>query len=118
MLAPSALSLLTVTFSDPDERGKAFGVFGSIAGSGAAVGLLLGGVLTEYLDWSWCLYVNVAIAALAGAGALAFIPNVAADTGVRLDIPGLITAGLGLAGLVYELSRVLCRSHTGCGSWS
>ena len=60
MLAPSALSILTTTFVDPPERGKAFGVYGAIAGSGGAVGLLLGGVLTEYLNWRWCLYVNVA----------------------------------------------------------
>src|SRR5215467_5965759 len=59
MLAPAALSTLTVTFSDPAERGKAFGVYGAIAGAGGAVGLLLGGVLTEYLSWRWCLYVNV-----------------------------------------------------------
>src|SRR3954469_2071843 len=62
LLAPAALSLLTTTFTEPGERGKAFGVFGAIAGSGAALGLLLGGVLTEYLDWRWCLYVNLAFA--------------------------------------------------------
>src|SRR5207248_1965865 len=56
-LAPSALSLLTTTFTDSRERGKAFGVYGAIAGAGGAVGLLLGGVLTEYLSWRWCLYV-------------------------------------------------------------
>jgi len=62
VLAPAALSLLATTFTEPDERGKAFGVFGALAGSGAAVGLLLGGVLTEYLSWRWCLYVNLVIA--------------------------------------------------------
>src|ERR1700722_5643385 len=55
MLAPAALSTLTVTFTNPAERGKAFGIFGAIAGAGGAVGLLLGGVLTEYLSWRWCL---------------------------------------------------------------
>ena len=58
-LAPAALSLLSTTFSDPKERGKAFGVYGAIAGGGGAVGLVLGGVLTEYLSWRWCLYVNL-----------------------------------------------------------
>jgi len=58
VLAPAALSLLATTFTNPQERGKAFGIFGALAGSGAAVGLLLGGVLTEYLSWRWCLYVN------------------------------------------------------------
>src|SRR5215469_1804921 len=59
MLAPAALALLTTTFSDPKERGKAFGVYGAIAGAGGAVGLLLGGTLTEYLSWRWCLYINL-----------------------------------------------------------
>src|SRR5499427_6590673 len=71
LLAPSALSLLTVTFTDPHERGKAFGVFGAVAGAGGAIGLLLGGVLTEYLSWRWCLYVNLIFAGLAATGALA-----------------------------------------------
>ena len=62
LLAPSALALLATTFTDPDERGKAFGIFGAIAGGGAAVGLLLGGILTEWLSWRWCLYVNLLIA--------------------------------------------------------
>src|SRR5215467_12645452 len=65
MLAPAALSTLTVTFTDPAERGKAFGVYGAIAGAGGAVGLLLGGFLTEYLSWRWCLYVNVVLGVVA-----------------------------------------------------
>ncbi len=62
LLAPAALSLLTTTFTIPSERNKAFGVFGAIAGSGAAVGLILGGALTEYLNWRWCMYVNLILA--------------------------------------------------------
>src|SRR5580704_17933017 len=64
MLAPAALSTLTVTFTSPAERGRAFGVYGAIAGAGGAVGLLLGGVLTEYLSWRWTLYVNVILAVI------------------------------------------------------
>jgi EmrB/QacA subfamily drug resistance transporter len=105
LLAPSALSLLTITFSDPKERGKAFGIFGAIAGAGAAVGLLLGGVLTEYASWRWCLYVNVPIAVVAGLGAIRFVRKVAPASGVHLDIPGVITAVLGLGGLVYAFAR-------------
>nr|WP_246406102.1 MFS transporter [Modestobacter versicolor] len=105
LLAPAALSLLTITFSDPKERGKAFGIFGAIAGAGAAIGLLLGGVLTEYLSWRWCLYVNVPIAVVAGLGAVRFVRKVAPASGVHLDIPGVITAVLGLGGLVYAFAR-------------
>jgi EmrB/QacA subfamily drug resistance transporter len=105
LLAPSALSLLTLTFSDPKERGKAFGIFGAIAGAGAAIGLLLGGVLTEYLSWRWCLYVNVPIAVIAGLGAMRFVRKVPPADGVHLDIPGVVTAVLGLGGLVYSFAR-------------
>ncbi|NED80414.1 MFS transporter, partial [Streptomyces sp. SID11233] len=64
------LSLLTTTFTDPAERGRAFGIFGAVAGSGAALGLLLGGILTEHLNWRWTLYVNIAFAAIAFVGGL------------------------------------------------
>src|SRR3981081_2838318 len=70
LLAPAALSLLTTTFTDPKERSRAFGVFGAIAGGGGAIGLLLGGLLTEYLSWRWCLYVNLVFAAISGVGAV------------------------------------------------
>jgi len=105
LLAPSALSLLTITFSDPKERGKAFGIFGAIAGAGAAIGLLLGGVLTEYASWRWTLYVNVPIALLAGLGAMRFVRQVPRNADVHLDIPGVVTAVLGLGGLVYAFAR-------------
>ena len=88
MLAPSALSILTTTFVDPSDRGKAFGVYGAIAGSGGAVGLLLGGVLTEYLNWRWCLYVNVALAGVALVGALRLLVNQPRNPDVRLDTSG------------------------------
>src|SRR3954451_15800144 len=75
LLPPAALSLLTTTFTEPAERGKAFGVFGAIAGSGAALGLLLGGILTEYLSGRWCLYGNLAFAGAAAAGAISLLHN-------------------------------------------
>ena len=87
LLAPAALSVLTTTFSDPRERGKAFGVYGAIAGGGGLVGLLLGGVLTEYLDWRWCLYVNLLFAGLAVAGASVLLQSHAREAGpLRLDV--------------------------------
>ncbi len=112
MLAPAALSLLTTTFTDPNERNKAFGIVGAIAGSGAAAGLLLGGVLTEYLSWRWCLYVNLAFAGVAAAGAFTLLTNIAQADKPRLDIPGTLTASAGLFALVYGFS------HAAQSSWT
>jgi EmrB/QacA subfamily drug resistance transporter len=112
LLAPAALSLLTTTFTAPSERNKAFGVFGAIAGSGAAAGLLLGGLLTEYLSWRWCLYVNLAFAGIAVFGALSLLTNSRPVDKPQLDIPGTITASAGLFALVYGFS------HAAQTSWS
>ncbi|GGX63665.1 MFS transporter [Streptomyces minutiscleroticus] len=101
LLAPSALSLLTTAFTDPEERGKAFGVYGALAGGGAATGLITGGVLTEYLDWRWCLYVNVPVAALALVGALALLHDRPGHTEARLDVPGALLGCGGLVAIVY-----------------
>ena len=105
MLAPAALSTLTVTFTDPAERGRAFGVYGAIAGAGGAVGLLLGGLLTEYLSWRWTLYVNVVLAVIAGAGAVRLLPADRRDPGVRIDWPGTVLVAGGLVAVVYGLSE-------------
>ncbi|WP_406138075.1 DHA2 family efflux MFS transporter permease subunit [Streptomyces sp. NBC_01089] len=105
MLAPSALSLLTTTFTDPKERGRAFGVFGAIAGSGGAVGLLLGGVLTEHLNWRWTLYVNLVIAVLAVAGALLFIRRPAPAQRPKLDLLGTLLVSSGLFCIVFGFSN-------------
>ena len=105
MLAPAALSTLTVTFTDPAERGRAFGVYGAIAGAGGAVGLLLGGLLTEYLSWRWTLYVNVVLAVIAGAGAVRLLPADRRDPGVRIDWPGTVLVAAGLVAVVYGLSE-------------
>jgi EmrB/QacA subfamily drug resistance transporter len=112
LLAPAALGLLTTTFTDPAERGKAFGIFGAIAGSGAAVGLLLGGILTEYLDWRWSLYVNLLFAVPAALGALTLLSDERHAAGTRIDIPGTLAATTGLFALVYGFS------HAETASWS
>ena len=105
MLAPAALSTLTVTFTNPAERGKAFGVFGAIAGAGGAIGLLLGGILTEYLSWRWCLYVNVVFAVIAVTAAARLLRSDPRDPAVRLDPPGTVLVVAGLISLVYGLSE-------------
>jgi EmrB/QacA subfamily drug resistance transporter len=105
LLAPAALSTLTVTFTNPAERGKAFGVFGAIAGAGGAIGLLLGGVLTEYLSWRWCLYVNVAFSVVAVTAAVRLLRPDSRDPSVRLDPPGTVLVIAGLIGVVYGLSE-------------
>src|ERR687895_1316644 len=105
LLAPAALSLLATTFTDPAERGKAFGVYGAIAGAGGAFGLLLGGALTEVLDWRWCLYVSILFAAPAALAALRLLHQVPAPDRPRLDVPGTVVASSGLFALVFGLSR-------------
>ena len=105
ILAPAALSILTTTFSDPDERGKAFAIFGAISGAGAAVGLLLGGALTEYLSWRWCLYVNLFFAMPAAIVALGLIKNVASAAHAGLDIRGTILGCGGLLLVVFGFSK-------------
>jgi MFS family permease len=101
LLAPAALALLAVTFTEPRERARAFAVYGSIAGSGAAIGLLLGGVLTEYANWRWCLYVNVPIALLAAAGGWRVLARTRGASPQRFDILGMVLATGGLVALVY-----------------
>jgi EmrB/QacA subfamily drug resistance transporter len=105
LLAPSALSLLTVTFADSPDRAKAFGVFGAIAGGGASVGLLLGGLLTQTLSWRWCLYVNLAIAVPTALASLRLLRNVGDPARPRIDLPGVLVASGGLFALVYGFSN-------------
>ncbi|EHN09393.1 putative transmembrane efflux protein [Patulibacter medicamentivorans] len=105
LLAPAALGLLSTTFTDPDERGKAFGVFGAIAGSGAAIGMLLGGVLTEWLSWRWSLYVNLLFAVPAAIAAFRLLHEQTPAERPRLDIPGTVAASAGLFSLVYGFSH-------------
>ncbi|MEV8512635.1 MFS transporter [Dactylosporangium sp. NPDC051484] len=105
LLAPAALSLITVTFTEARERAKAFGVFGAISGGGAAIGLLAGGVLTEYADWRWCLLVNIPIAVLAFAAAVPLVRESKAQGDTRYDIPGAVLATAGQVALVYGFTK-------------
>ncbi|HEV7202953.1 MAG TPA: DHA2 family efflux MFS transporter permease subunit, partial [Jatrophihabitans sp.] len=105
MLAPAALGTLVTTFRDPRERGKAFGVFGTVAVGGGAVGLILGGILTEYLSWRWCMYVNVLFAAAAFVGALVYMSEAKPPVRPRVDLVGTVLAAAGLFGLVLGFSQ-------------
>ncbi|GAB2472126.1 MFS transporter [Jatrophihabitans fulvus] len=105
LLAPAALSLLSAAFAGSDRRGTAYGVFGAVGGSGAAVGLLLGGSLTQYLDWRWTLYVNVAIAAVALAGTFAVVPRDERGSRPSVDVPGAVLIGAGLFAVVFGAAR-------------
>lgn len=112
VLAPSALGTLVSTFTDPRERGRAFGVFGSVASGGSAVGLILGGLLTQYLSWRWCLYVNLVFAAIAVAGALAYIPGRRPASRPRMDWPGAVLACAGLFAIVFGFSQAATAGWT------
>ena len=105
LLAPAALSLITTTFSDSKERAKAFGVYGGLSAGGAAIGLILGGLLTQYASWHWTLLVNVPIAIAAFMLAIPNVKESKASGDTRYDIPGAITSTLGLVSLVYGITQ-------------
>jgi EmrB/QacA subfamily drug resistance transporter len=112
LLAPSVLALLTTTFTDPSERGQAFGIYGAIAGAGGALGLLLGGILTSYASWRWTLFVNLVFAVTAIIGALLWL---ASDEGADhdpLDLPGIFLVAGGLFSVVFGFS------HAETTAWS
>ena len=118
MLAPTALAVLTTTFTVPKERARAFGVFGALAGAGGAVGLLLGGVLTQSFDWRWNLYINDVIAVVALIGAVFLVPNLQ-RTGPRpkLDVPGTLLVSAGLFSLVFGFSNAETDGWDSPASW-
>jgi EmrB/QacA subfamily drug resistance transporter len=101
VLAPAALSLITVTFTESRERARAFGVYGAISGGGAAIGLIVGGLLTEYASWRWCLLVNVPIALITAVAAAPVVRESRAQGEARYDLPGALTVTGGLVALVY-----------------
>jgi EmrB/QacA subfamily drug resistance transporter len=112
LLAPAALSLITVTFTEAKERSRAFAVYGAISGGGAAIGLILGGTLTQYASWRWCLLINVPIAILAFIGGTILVTESKAGGGSSYDIPGAILGTGGLVSLVYGFTEA---AKTGVG---
>jgi EmrB/QacA subfamily drug resistance transporter len=116
LLAPSVLSLLTTTFTDPKQRTKAFAIFGAIAGGGGALGLILGGVLTEWLSWRWCLYINLAFAVPALFAAYVLLPGGRPVHRPKLDLPGTLTVTAGLFSLVYGFAQAETNGWSGIGT--
>jgi EmrB/QacA subfamily drug resistance transporter len=110
LLVPSALALLTTTFTEQKERGKAFGIYGAVAAAGGAVGLLLGGALTEYLSWRWTLYVNLLFACVAFTGGALLLKRQPSGVKPRLDVPGVLLVSSGVFCLVYGLSNAATNS--------
>jgi EmrB/QacA subfamily drug resistance transporter len=118
VLVPSALSLLTTTFTEPKERGKAFGIFGAISAAGGAVGLLLGGAVTGYLSWRWTLYINLAFAGLAFIGGALLLPRRRPSGATpRLDIPGVVAVSGSVFCLVYGFSNAATHSWHTPSTW-
>jgi EmrB/QacA subfamily drug resistance transporter len=106
LLAPAALSLLMTTFAEGRERNLALGIYGAASGSGAAVGVLLGGVLTSYLSWSWIFFINVPVGVAAIALAPVLLSESRADVAHRhFDVPGAVSITAGLMLLVYATTR-------------
>ncbi len=112
VMAPAALSLLTVAFTAPKERARAFAVYGGIAGGGAAIGLILGGVLTEFASWRWTLLINVPIAIVAAVAAFRYVSESRASANHGYDLPGAVTVTGGLLALVYGFTKA------GTDGWS
>jgi EmrB/QacA subfamily drug resistance transporter len=117
ILVPSALSLLTTTFTEPKERGKAFGIYGAIAAAGGAIGLLLGGALTEYLSWRWTLYVNLIFAGAAFIGGAILLTRQSSQVKPKLDIPGVLLVSAALFCLVYGFSNAATHNWHTPSTW-
>lgn len=116
MLAPACLALVATTFTGPKEKGKAFGIFSAVAASGAAVGLIIGGVLTDSLSWRWCLYINLLFAGIALVGGM-FLLQRQRRTGARLDVPGVLLASGGMFCLVYGFANAADDSWSTPATW-
>jgi len=117
LLAPAALATMTTTFVDPSDRAKAFSIYGAIGGSGAAIGLVLGGALTQWATWRWCLFINVVIAAVAVVGAALFVDPGRREGRIRLDVLGTVLASTGLFFIVYGLGNAVTASWSDESTW-
>jgi EmrB/QacA subfamily drug resistance transporter len=105
-MSPAALSLITVVFAEGKERDRALGIWAAITAGGAALGLILGGVLTQYLSWRWVFFVNVPVAAIAIVGAVRFVPESRDENARGFDVPGAVLVTGALMSLVFGLAKV------------
>src|SRR3954453_20392882 len=112
VLAPAVLSLITTTFTEAHERAKAFAVYGAISGTGAAIGLIAGGALTEFLSWRWTLLVNTPVAIIVAIAAMPLLQESRAEGDRHFDLPGAVVATLGLATLVYGFTEASLHGWT------
>jgi len=117
ILAPAALAALTTTFENPKERAKAFAIYGAIGGSGAAIGLLLGGALTQWASWRWCLYINLLFAGVALVGVALFVDSGKGEHRTRLDVLGTVLGSGGLFFVVYGLGHAVTASWSDESTW-
>lgn len=117
LLAPAALAAVTVTFREPKERARAFAIFGAVGGSGAAIGLILGGALTQWASWRWCLSVNVFFAALSLVGVVLFVQGGRSERTIHLDLVGTVLVSAGLFALVFGLGRAVTTGWGNFDTW-
>jgi EmrB/QacA subfamily drug resistance transporter len=117
VLVPTSLALLITSFTSPKDRAKALGIFGAVAAGGGAIGLVLGGALTDYLSWRWTLYINLVFAGLALVGGILLLERQTTREKFELDVPGLLLASLGLFGLVFGFSNAATHSWHSSGTW-
>jgi EmrB/QacA subfamily drug resistance transporter len=117
ILVPTSLALLITSFTSPKDRAKALGVFGAVAAGGGAIGLLLGGALTDYLSWRWTLYINLVFAGIAFVGGILLLDRETTEEKFELDVPGLLLASIGLFCIVFGFSNAATHSWHSPGTW-
>ena len=118
LLAPAALAALTTTFAEPRERARAFSIYGTIGGSGAAIGLLLGGALTQWATWRWCLFINLVFAGVAILGVVFFVAGGKGEHHTHLDVPGVLLGSGGLFFVVYGFGHAVTTSWSNPLTWA
>jgi EmrB/QacA subfamily drug resistance transporter len=118
VLAPAALALLTTTFTEPKSRARAFGIYGALAAGGGALGLLLGGILVQYLNWRWCMFVNLGFVIPEIVGASTLLSSARATSRPKLDMTGIALVSSGLFGLVFGFSEASTRGWSSLLTWA